>query len=262
MKVLVTRPEAQSGPLMDALTARGDQPVALPLLAIDCFDQGASMDDLSLIKQQVTQLAHYHHVIFISTNAVEAAFYWIDQFWPQLPVLPCWYAIGKATARCLNDHDVAAQEAGLAMNSESLLQLDALQALEHQKVLIVRGKGGREHLREALEGRGAMVDYLEVYQRRSVRYEKGTLSALMQDGLDILTMSSGETIQGLLDQAMIDASCQQMLEIPAVVPGARLEKLARDHGFKHVFTAVNAGLDAMLTAIDEVKANKKLMRNQ
>ncbi|CAA0080403.1 Uroporphyrinogen-III synthase [BD1-7 clade bacterium] len=256
IKILVTRPQAQNTSFLNAISELGDEALVLPMLAIEPLTASNAASSLAQIKARVLDLAHYHHVIFISTNAVDIGCQWFDQYWPQTPVLPAWYAIGKATAKTMGGHGLPAREGDSTMNSEALLALPELQMLDGQKVLIVRGEGGRDHLKSVLQDRGAKVDYLEVYRRRSLSYPQGTTTKLIENGMDIVTVTSGETIQALLDQAMIDGTTQQILEIPVIVPGIRLENLAREHGFHHIFVAKNAGLDAMIAAVNAVKTTR------
>ncbi|NRB37812.1 MAG: uroporphyrinogen-III synthase [Pseudomonadales bacterium] len=248
-RILVTRPESQSGPLIKAIAAQGDCPIALPLLVIEAIDGDSPAIELQAIIDKVINLANYQHVIFISTNAVQFSWRWIDQYWPQLPVQQTWYAIGRATAAEIENLDVDVQQSGISMNSEALLSHPLLQQLSSQRVLIVRGQGGREHLKAQLQHRGAQVDYCEVYKRQAVVHKKGILEKMLIDGIDILTLSSAETIQRLLDQAMMDSKQGEILQIPVIVPGRRLFKVATELGFKHIIEAENAGLQAMLKAI-------------
>lgn len=252
-RILVTRPLLQSQPLVDALRIQGDEAVTLPLLEIIPFTDEVEPEREQTIKDIVLNLAHYQHIIFISTNAVKAAWYWVDQYWPQPPETVQWYAIGDATAAVLRESGLAPLHCGGAMNSESLLGLKQLKEVTNNKVLIVRGVGGRNFLKSALQSRGAEVDYLEVYQRLKIDYPKGTLSKMVKEGLDLLTISSGETIQQLLDQAMIENITKSVLELPIVVPGKRLHQLAVKVGFTQVYTAENAGLKAMLHTINNNK---------
>ena len=253
-RILVTRPQSQSGPLIESIQAQGDEVVAMPLLSIQALTSPAAKE---AIKQRILQLADYQHVIFISTNAVHNAWQWMDMYWPQLPIRQQWYAIGNATADAITALGVEAEQAGVSMNSESLLSHADLQNLDYQKVLIFRGLGGREHLKNALEQRGAQVDYCEVYQRQNVSYEKGYLASILSDKLDILTITSSETIQRLLDQAIIDKVLNNLLQLPLIAPGERLHKIALDEGFQQVYKAENAGLVAMQSAIDAIKNNNK-----
>lgn len=247
--ILVTRPAAQNGPLVSAIEATGHHAVILPLLEITAFERQSQPQQCQDITDKVLNLAHYQHVIFISTNAVTTAWQWIDQYWPQLPVGQTWYAIGNVTAAAINALDVDVEQAGTSMNSESLLLHPDLQVLHEQKVLIVRGQGGREHLKTVLQQRGASVDYCEVYARHKLRYQQGELGKILAKGLDLLTVTSAETIQQLLDQAIIDSLQGEILQLPIVVPGERLFEVAKSRGFKQVVQAENAGLKAMLTAI-------------
>ena len=238
---------------MAAITQQGNIAIALPLLAIAPVDDGADSELKQAVIDKVIDLALYQHVIFISTNAVQCAWHWIDRYWPQLPIAQSWYAIGKATAAEITRLDISVKQAGAAMNSDALLSHADLQNLQQQKVLIVRGQGGREHLKTVLQSRGAQVDYCEVYKRHGVSHEKGVLAAILAEGLDFLTVSSAETIQRLLDQAMIDAIQGEILQIPIVVPGSRLFDVARSSGFTQIVQADNAGLQEMLKALKTTK---------
>ena len=255
--VLVTRPELQSEGLMQAIDAAGMQPIALPLLAIDAFKDSSSFEQCQRIKSRLSNLAQYQKVIFISTNAVQIGWSWMQRVCgddlASINKSQQYFAIGKATAKRLTERGVSAERAGLAMNSESLLEHSDLAQLDGEKVLIVRGLGGRNHLKEQLQQRGAKVDYCEVYERRRVSYNQQELPRYLQQGLDFLTMSSAETIQQLLEQAMMDGILTEITAIPAIVPGQRLLDYAQSKGFRAVFQAENASVVAMLEAIEGAK---------
>lgn len=247
-RVLVTRPQAQNASLVQALQQQGFTPLVLPLLEIDTYNEQEHKHACELIKTTVQHLDEYQHLVFVSTNAVAAAWTWIDRYWPQLPVRQHWYAIGEATAKVLQQHVPQVEQAGSTMDSESLLAHPQLQHVQNQKVLVFRGHGGRNHMREVLEQRGAVVDYCEVYQRQPVRYRQGELRQLLAQGIDLLTASSGETLQLLLEQATNDGIKEQIQKLPVVVPGQRVAGMAAASGFKTVIAANNASVAAMLNA--------------
>ena len=249
-RILVTRPEAQSGPFIAALKAQGDIPLELPLMQITAYNEEQHDQQCRLITQTIQKLDQYQHVICISTNAVDSAWFWVDRYWPQLPARQIWYAIGEVTAATLKQYVSDVEQSGKAMNSESLLQHPGLQSLNNQKVLIFRGKGGREYLKEQLELRGAQVDYCEVYERQAVSYNNGEFRTYLQSGIDFLAVTSAETIQLLLDQAMIDGITREVKKLPLIAPGKRVANFAREAGFQQVIEAENAGLKAMLEAIN------------
>lgn len=248
-RILVTRPLEQNATLVEALRQRGDQPLVFPLLAIEVFTEDLHPQPCATIRAVVQRLDEFSHLVFISTNAAAAGYAWIDRYWPQLPA-GHWYAIGEATAAALSRHGVKVETAGQAMNSESLLQHPCLQQLHGQKVLVFRGEGGREQLRDVLQQRGARVEYCEVYRRRTVVHGPGELASLLLQGIDAVTVTSGETLQLLLDQATNDGIKADMQKIPLVVPGERVARLACEAGFSRVRAAANAGVAAMLQALD------------
>jgi uroporphyrinogen-III synthase len=135
------------------------------------------------------------------------------------------------------------------MNSEALMALPELQSLAGDKVLIVRGIGGREWLCQALLARGAEVDYLETYQR----LKSGTLPPeinrqLGAGAIDFLLAASGETVTIIVE--LVEAGLHgALMDIAIVVPGQRVADIARQAGFKWVIMAANAGDDAMIEAI-------------
>lgn len=255
-RVLVTRPLAQNKGLVDALTAAGFCPVIFPLLAIRGFHPGTP-NSFPIIQAQVLRLAEFDKLIFISTNAANLACEWFDAYWPQLPK-QTWLAIGQATAQALRQQDLLGLpnviSNNIGMNSESLLSLPQLQGseIEDQRVLIVRGVGGRETLKQTLQARGASVEYLELYQREPVTHAKGALSAHLTAGLQVLTVTSGESLDKLLEEAIMNNKHAEVVALPLVVPSLRLHEMAKREGFLNPIYAENAGVDAMLNAITSI----------
>src|SRR5690606_19944061 len=126
-----------------------------------------------------------------------------------------------ATAKALLPYVPSVEVAGVDMDSETLLENPHLQQLAGQRVVIFRGQGGRQFLFDALAARGAKVEFCELYQRRFVQYPMGTLQQHVAQKLDFLQATSTETIQALLEQAIIENIRQQVLNIPLIVPGQR-----------------------------------------
>jgi uroporphyrinogen-III synthase len=250
-RILVTRPLAQNAALLDALRQQGDTPIVLPLIYIKPYTESEHSQQCALIKNTIQRLDEFQHLIFISTNAVSGAEYWFDRYWPQLPIAPFWYAIGNATASQLAQFVDAVEQSGEAMNSESLLAHPRLQHIKDHKILIFRGAGGRNHLKEVLEQRGARVEYCEVYERQAIHYHAQELSKLLIQGIDLLTVSSGETLHLLLEQAVNDGIKDVIQSLPIVVPGKRVADIAKTKGFQQIITADNAGVAAFLSACNK-----------
>src|SRR5690606_8524052 len=209
--------------------------------------------ELQHVKERILALADYQKVVFVSRNAVQHAWEWIDRYWPQLPVNIRYFAVGSATASAASEYGLHVEAAGEAMNSEALLQLPALQSVAHEKILICRGRGGRDFLAENLRARGARVDFCELYHRRLPEAARGQLADFLRQRKHsktelVLAAHSGESLENLNrlidelpteDRAMLRGSFM-------LVPGERVADLARGLGFERVITALNA-TDAVMT---------------
>ncbi len=264
-KVLVTRPQGQADGLLAAIKREGAEAWHYPVMAIKELDRLTAKEQIEHCKQQILQLDHFQHVIFISGNAVRFGMEWINQYWPQLPVGIHWYGIGSKTITELLTAGVPVNSTGIAqqglkkqgpMNSEALLALAPLQQLAQQKVLIIRGIGGRETLQQQLRQRGASVSYAECYQRTLVDKPEGELATFIElQGINSVCVNSGESLHNLCHLAGKDglAAIKQAL---LVVPGARVAAIAQQLGFERLAIADNASDEAMVVAINRHWINK------
>jgi uroporphyrinogen-III synthase len=117
--------------------------------------------------------------------------------------------------------------------SENVLKmrvLDPKNAAAGQKVAIVKGKGGRTLLKEALWARGWGVEEVEVYRRvRRARCEGWEQFRKAQKPL-VLAMSveAIEALQGALDKE----SSQWIKQQPVVALSERIEMALREQGWQ------------------------------
>ena len=82
-RIIATRPEAQNADWCARLQQGGLECLAIPLLEIVAIEDARRQQ---AIRQQILTIDEYQKLIFVSQNAVDEAFRWIDQYWPQLPV--------------------------------------------------------------------------------------------------------------------------------------------------------------------------------
>ncbi len=247
--MLITRPEAQAANWQLLLEGCGASTLRTPLMAIVPIDE-AQTKAYQSIKNIVMDASLYQHGIFVSQNAAHYGLDWLEQYWPQMPIGLKFYAVGSATAKCLQQAGYPVTAAGGTMNSEALLALPELQDLTHQRVVIFRGCGGRTLLAEALRERGAVVDYCELYERRFLSEGVAdTLSAHQwgQTG-DLVSVHSGETLSHW--QSVIESSSQNdWKQLTLLVPGERVASQARAAGFTDIVVAENASDACMLDTL-------------
>ncbi len=195
----------------------------------------------TLSSQLILNLDQFDHIIFISQNAVLFGLSEMQSYWPQWPQSLRWYAVGPATAQRLMDEEIVQPIVPQTASSEGLLDLPELNSVSNSKILIVRGVGGREKLKEILVSRGATVDYLEVYKREAISYSGDYVSPA--DRRVVATVYSGEALERLAE--LIDND----LPVALIVPSPRLQTMAFNMGFDKVLLAVNQQDDSMLEAL-------------
>lgn len=245
-KVLVTRPAGQAQGLCQLLHDAGYGVVHQPLLRLEALPELSAVQ-----RQQLLDLDTYQHLIFVSANAVRYGMERIADYWPQLPVGLNWYAVGAATASLLRDFGIPVTAPEQAMNSEGLLAMPALRSVAGDKVLIVRGEGGRTLLREELQRRNARVEDFPCYRRLCPEIPPGELARhLRQWDVAVIMISSGEGLANLL-ALLSREETTKFRDTVLIVPSPRVAQRAVEAGFDTVVTAANASDAAMLRALED-----------
>jgi len=253
IRVLVTRPQQQAEQFSALIKEAGGIPISLPMLAIE-----ESIDSESA--QRCKFISGYDWVIFVSQNAVRYALSLLPETnWTDNTALA---AVGQSTGNALHQAGFPVDLLpGEDMTSEGLLHALANKALEKKKVLIVRGVGGRETLAEGLRAKHALVDYAEVYRRQCPVIDSEYLSDLIEQGIDVVTIASGETLENVAsiisNAALSDRQKQKLRACPLVVVSERIRVLAQQLGFTETVIVAkepdNAGL---LKAIQEWRSGE------
>lgn len=215
--VLVTRPRAQATDLIAVIKNKGGEAICFPVIEIKPHDE---VD----IRSAAASLPQADIVIFVSSNAVLHGLAFAEGALKA--------AIGPATAAALQ---AAGQHTDISpadgFDSESLLKEPALHDVGGKHVRIIRGREGRELLAETLRERGAIVDYLSVYERVLPRISAGQLleveTAWLAGRINAIIIMSVETLNNLLSvlpKTLVD----DLVNVPLVTPAARVIKEALD----------------------------------
>ena len=246
IRVLVTRPTQQAAGFSAAIEAEAGAVVQLPALEIQPNDD-------ALAHARCGAASDYDWVIFISQNAVQHALPHLPLAWPSQTRIA---AIGQATADALMSASLNVDVLpGNGSNSESMLEALASKDLSGQRILIVRGKGGRETLAKGLSAQGAKPEYAEVYRRACPDVGSADIKQVMQQGVDIITIASGETLVNfstIIKNAAADVNhSQDLLDLPLVVASSRIAKLVAQSGFTGtVVVAPHPGAEGFINAIE------------
>ncbi|SEA22247.1 uroporphyrinogen-III synthase [Microbulbifer marinus] len=243
-QILVTRPAHQCDSWCQLLQAAGARADIVPMLAIEPIDSGAQ---LQTIKNQILDFDQFDHAIFVSQNAVRIGCDWLEDYWPQLPQGPRYYAIGAATARALRERGIECASDGDSMDSEALLALPPLQQVAGQRIVIFRGSGGRTLIGDTLRERGGRVEYCELYRRALPADAVDSLAGYGAQP-DAITVHSGETLANLASCIRASAS-ERLFSALIICPSQRVAEQARVLGFRRCHVARNAGDAAMLEAL-------------
>lgn len=239
LTIINTRPIERGQALTEALVAAGATVEAIPLV------ENIPISLLPEQRQYLLNLDLYDVVFVVSPTAAELGLSLLSDYWPQWPIAVQWLAVGEATANVLRSYQlqpiVPQQE-----TSEGLLQLPIIQQLQQgQKMLVLRGQGGRNLVKENLQQQGVKVDYIDLYQRQ-MPVNSQQLWQQQKNLPNLAVITSGEILQ----------NWQQLLgeifkQIPVVVISVRLAKLAQQLGFQQIIIAHSTRSEDIITAIQD-----------
>lgn len=236
--VLVTRPAHQAATLAQAIETAGGEAILFPALAIEAIPAAQ-------LATALVGLREADAVIFISPNAARFGMAAISA----LPASARVFAVGPGTARALAQAGRPDCIVPPGQDSEALLALPELARVDGQRIVIVRGVGGRPLLADTLTARGAAVRYLECYRR--VRPEADAaplLSRWQAGGVDAVTVASAETLTNLM-LMLGDAGAPLLAATPLFAPHEKIAASARALGLAHALATPggDAGLvDGMI----------------
>jgi uroporphyrinogen-III synthase len=244
--IVITRPREPAEALAAALAREGARPIVFPALGIEDIAPSAATEEA------LSQLARASLAIFVSAHAVEKglAAARARGAWPaSLRVA----AVGEATAEALRNSGFARViSPSERHDSEGLLALPELARVDGERILIFRGEGGREKLREALEARGASVAYVECYRRVKPRADASALIAAWKRGeVQAVSALSGETLENFV--AMIGPTDAALLGAATlVVPHEAIAAHREARRFARVVVAPH-GAEGLVQALSQIR---------
>jgi len=223
MKVLITRPRAQSADFGASLRKEGFEPFYFPVIEI------RPAQDLSALEAALENIGRYSWVVFTSTNAVEVFF---DRR-ADLHIMKSMRvaAIGPKTAAALRQRGVEPFFTPDEFVGEAILR--GLGDLRDKWVLLPRAEIARPALPEAIRMAGGVAHEVVVYQTLPAEVDTGGLAAL-KTGVDWITFTSPSTVQNFVQ--VVRQYGFNPLDLPGkpkiACIGPITEQAAREEGYK------------------------------
>jgi len=192
-RILVTRAAAQAVDLLAALTARGAEAVACPLLRI------------KPVNVTLPPLKRFHWLVVTSRNAVEHL--------PALPAALKVAAVGPGTAAALTDRGFSVQlQPERATGADLADSFRRSGLMTGTRVLRIRGDRAPSMVEDALRTLGAEVEVVTTYKTLIAPPPPAVIEELRQGRLDAVTFASGSAVEGLdrgLPPELLKASSPQ-----------------------------------------------------
>jgi uroporphyrinogen-III synthase len=238
--IVITRPAAQSEKLAALIRTQGGNAIVFPTLEI------VPLENRDHLLRIFASLRDFDFAIFISANAVTCSLPLLREAWPKSVRA---VAIGSATESALrscgiNDILLPAETA----DSEHLLARAELKDVDGKRIVIFRGEGGRELLKETLLARGASVEYAECYRRvRPATDPRPLIELWSRNEMHAIVVASVEALRNLF--AMLpDPSRDAARDTPIFVPHSRIAEAASELGCGKIVTT-EAGDEGMVRGL-------------
>ena len=183
----------------------------------------------------------YDIIIFISANAVSYAEEHYGELFSNSPKV---FAVGPVTANQLFQKNIAVDcYPDKNASSHALLKMKECSDLLEKKILIVRGKGGSETLKNYLSVSN-QVDYLEVYERipsEMTKVHSESLMSFMSHPSGISMATSNESLLNII--RLVSSVSRNHLEVlksrRIIVFSDRIKSKAEKLGFKKIEVTQN-----------------------
>ncbi|AXK38808.1 uroporphyrinogen-III synthase [Crenobacter cavernae] len=225
--VLVTRPAGLAAPLAARLESAGATPLAFPVIELK--------PDAAALEALPRSLACADWVIPVSPSAIDFAADALGSAKLEKLRFAC---VGAASARRLAalTGKAIVHPAGETSDSAALLAEPGFCVRPGQRVLILRGHGGRPELADALTVLGASVSLAELYRRVDGAPDWAAFDAAVDAGtLAAALVTSGEIAERLFQLAG-PARAEPLQSLLYGVPHPRIAERLAALGARHIVT--------------------------
>ena len=195
-RIVVTRTREQAGELSKALGELGADVIELPTIRIE------HPEDKQGFAELVTHAHEYDWLVFTSPNGVERFF---DAFFATYPDArslgnPRIAAIGNGTAKKIREYRFTVDLIPEKFVAEGLIDAFKKESIENLTMLWVKAAESRDVIYDGLTKLGAIVDECIAYRTVPETADPtGAKARLAQQGADLITFTSGSTVDHFFD---------------------------------------------------------------
>jgi uroporphyrinogen III methyltransferase/synthase len=238
-RVVVTRARTQVSGLAKKLRGLGAEVVELPAIRIE------PLLDSEEVKRAAASIGDYALICLTSPNGVRHLFEALHTAGLDARALSgtTVAAIGPGTARSLAKCGIAADIVPERFVAESLVESLGEVEVAGKRVLVARAADARDVIPEYLDGRGAEVDVVALYE--TVREEPSAEAIEAAQAADYVTFTSSSTVRNLTE-ALGDRfpSDARIISIGPVTSDA-----AKDAGLEVHTEAARHDIDGLVAAL-------------
>ena len=195
-RIVVTRTREQAGELSKALADLGADVIELPTIRIE------HPEDKIGFAEMVTHAHEYDWLVFTSPNGVERFF---DAFFATYPDArslgnPRIAVIGEGTAKKVREYRFAVDLIPERFVAEGLIDAFKKDSVENLTMLWIKAAESRDVIYDGLTKLGAIVDECIAYRTvPETEDPTGAKARLAEDGADLITFTSGSTVDHFFD---------------------------------------------------------------
>jgi uroporphyrinogen III methyltransferase / synthase len=240
-RVIVTRARAQASGLAKMLRNLGAEVVELPAIRIEPTIESDE------VRSAVERIGDYLLIVLTSPNGVRLLFEAMRNAGLDTRAVAgaTVAAIGPGTARALAKCGISADIVPERFVAESLVESLAAIQVEGKRVLVARAAEARDVIPEHLEGRGAEVDVVALYE--TVREAPRAEAIEAAQSADYVTFTSSSTVHNLTE-ALGDSFPK---DVRVISIGPVTSEAAREAGLEVHIEADPHDIDGLINALLE-----------
>jgi uroporphyrinogen III methyltransferase/synthase len=252
LKIMVTRPADQASEIYQVLRNHGAEVMAYPTIATENSADAEAWELFHNANTHLVTAANKGWLIFTSENGVRYFMGQLLKMGNDLRTLGVFKiaALGYGTQALLKSFGIIPDFIPTIATSVALAnQFSSSNDLRGVTAVRVRGNLGDERIENKLRESGAIVIKMQVYRTYTPTWPDGFKEKLLARPPDIITFTSGSTVDGLFD-ILGDENAHNLLDhAKAVSIGPSTSRILQAHGGRVWLEAEEHSVPGIITEL-------------